>query len=166
MRPTRTGTTPRLALAVAAAAITATSLAPPASGATTSVEGTGVYDRLVLANNQDTVVIKAYGPKPASGTCDWSVNAKFRDGDGTNYTVTRACYGEDTLATSLSRGTTLKQCGGLAYSYNNTSGFYRFSVPRTCLTGLANRIKVTRSVMDLGSPSPSEAGPTAYVARG
>ena len=62
--------------------------------------------------------------------------------------------------------TTLKQCGGLTYSYNDTNDFYRFSVPRTCLSGLANRIKVTKSVMDIGSVTPSEAGPTPYVGRG
>ncbi len=162
----------RSAVVIAAAILMSTTLGLPAAvGATTSVNGSGVYQKLVLANNQNAVVLKMYGPRAAADSCDWSVNATMRDVDGTRYTVTRACYGgeadgEDVYATSLSRGTTLKACGGLAFSYNDTADFYRFSIPRTCLTGLANRIKVTKSEMELNTPSINEAGPTPYVARG
>jgi hypothetical protein len=156
----------RSAGVIAAAALMTTTLGVPvAVGATTSVEGTGLYEKLVLANNQSAVVIKAYGPGPFE-PCHWSVNARFRDRDGTVYTVTRGCYEESTYATSLSRGSNLKACDGLTGGYNATGGFWRFSVPRSCLTALANTIKVTKSVMNIGSASPSEAGPTPYVARG
>ena len=138
----------------------------PAWGATTSADGTGVYERLVLANNQNAVVLKMYGPRPPADDCNWSVNATLRDVDGPRYTVTRACYGEDTIANSLARGDALVPCDGLRVNYQDTGEFYRFTVPRTCLTALANKIKVTKSVMDVGSPSVSEAGPTVYVLRG
>jgi len=136
-----------------------------AHAAQTSVEGTGAYEKLVLANRQTKVVVRMYGP--GGGPCDIKyVTAKIRDRDGTRYTIAGGCYGKGEWAVSLSRGTTLVECDGLKLVYQETGGYWNGVMPRSCLSRLANRIKVTTSWIDDYSPTVNEAGPTRYVARG
>lgn len=152
-------------LAVAAAVIMLLLQPTAAHAARTSVPGTNAYTKLVLANNQKAVVTKMFGP--GGGPCSVKyVTAKFRDRDGTRYTIDGGCYGAGDWVTSLSRGQKLKSCAGFKLTYNESKGFWRGVVPRSCLKGLANSIKVTTSWIDDRSPTPGEAGPTKYVARG
>lgn len=139
--------------------------ASAAHAAQTSVSGTNSYTRLVLVNGQTQVTLRMYGP--GGGPCSVKyVDATVRDADGTRYTLSVGCYPGNTWAVGLSRGNTLVKCPGAKLSYVGTGGFWRGVMPRSCLSGLANRIKVTRSSLVDWSPTPGEAGPTRYVARG
>lgn len=141
-------------------------LAPGAAhAAKTSVEGTGNYEKLVLANLKNKVVVKMHGP--GGGPCDIKyVAATLRDKDGTRYTIDAGCYPGGTWIISLSRGSKLVECEGLKLTYQTTGGFWNGVMPRSCLKRLADRIKVTTSTIDDYSPTVSEAGPTNYVRRG
>jgi hypothetical protein len=147
------------------ASATVVTLAPPAQAEKTSVEGTHAFTRLVLDNRQRAVVLKMYGP--GGGDCSVKhLYDKIRDRDGTRYTVAAGCYPGAVWAVSLSTGGELVDCGGLAVSYDADGGFWLAKVPRGCLDGLADKIKVTSAGIDDYSPAPGEAGPTAYVDRG
>ena len=137
----------------------------PAQADKTSVEGTQAFTKLVLDNRQRAVVLKMVGP----GGGDCSVRYLFdriRDRDGTRYTVDAGCYPGAVWAVSLSTGGDLVECGGLSVDYDADGGFWLAKVPRGCLDGLADKIKVTAAGIDDYTPAPGEAGPTAYVDRG
>jgi hypothetical protein len=135
-----------------------------AHAAQTSVEGTGAYEKLVLANKQTKIVVKMYGP--GGGPCEVDyVTAKLRDKDGTRYTIAAGCYPGAVWGVSLSRGDQLVECEDLKLAYQSTDGYWNGVMPRSCLDDLANRVKVTTSWIDDGSPTANEAGPTRYVAR-
>jgi hypothetical protein len=136
-----------------------------ASAATTSVKGNGSYERLVLQNRAGPVVLKMFTP---GGECAIRyIQAALRDRAGTRYVVAGGCYGSGEWVASLSKGRDLVECPRLKLTYNADKGFWKAVVPRGCLRGLANRIKVPFSFVDDRSPNDdNEAGPTRYVARG
>ncbi len=138
---------------------------PPVHAAKTSVEGTNAYTKLVLLNKQSQVQVKMFGP--GGGDCSVKyLQTTVRDKDGTRYRLAAGCYPGATWAVSLEQGGDLVECEGASLAYVEADGYWRGKVPRSCLGGLANRIKVTTSSLDDYSPTPGEAGPTRYVARG
>jgi hypothetical protein len=143
-------------------------LAGPAGAESATVQGTGDLDKMSVNNGPGAVVAKVYGPNIECGLSRW-VEIVMRDGDGTKYTAMGGCYPGDPTAeggwhTSLSRGSKLVTCDGYTLTYNST-GFWRFEVPRSCLNRLANRIKV-KSDLASGSPSPGETVFTRWLIRG
>jgi hypothetical protein len=154
----------RLALSVLLACLAGLLAPAHASAATASVSGTNAYKRLTVNNADARVVLTLKAP---GGACDIKyLRVNLRDKDGTRYSVDAGCYPGATWASSLVRGSRLVSCSGLRLGYDEDRGQWRAIVPRTCLTGLANRIKSTSSYVDDYSPAPGEAGPTPWIARG
>lgn len=147
-------------------------LAGPAVAESQTIPGTGVVsgtvgdlEKLFVSNGSTSVVAKAFGPDIECGVSRW-VLFTMRDGDGTRYTAMGGCYPGGVWVKSLERGSSLVNCGGFTLRYNSTGGFWRFEVPRSCLSRLANRIKVVTAELNSGSPNPGQAGPTRWLSRG
>lgn len=135
-----------------------------ADAATTKVAGTNAYEKLVLSNGTNAIVFKVYGP---GGDCQIKyLDVSFRDKDGTRYAADAGCYPGGVWAASLTKGDELIDCSGYTMAYNVDKGFWKAVVPRSCLSDLADQVRVTESWLDDYSAFPGEAGPTKYVARG
>jgi hypothetical protein len=136
----------------------------PAGAASTSVQGTGSYEQLVVKNGTKNLVFKVHAP---GGECSIKyLQVKFRDRDGTKYEMDGGCYPGAVWASSLVRGMTLVDCPTFKLTYNETGEVWTGTIPRTCLTGLAASVKVTYSYVDDYSPNLNEVPATKYVARG
>lgn len=145
------------------------SLAGPATAQSQSVQGTGGdLQKMSVFNNTNAVVAKVFGSNIECGVSRW-VDIQMRDRDGTKYTAMGGCYPGDPASgggwhKSLERGSTLVKCG-FTLKYNTAGGFWRFEIPRTCLTKLGNQIKVVKGEV-VATASPGEAGPTGWLSRG
>jgi len=127
-----------------------------------TVDGRGVYDRLEFKNQDNRLVFRMYAP---GGKCRIdAITVKVRDRDGTKYRLTGWCEDGEWHKRLSRRGHTV-QCDDLRLMYKPSGGFWRAVVPRECLDGLANRVKVVRSRVYTGT-AVGKAGPTRYVARG
>lgn len=136
----------------------------PAGAASTSVLGTGSYEKLVVKNDAKSLIFKIFAP---GGECNIKyVAVKFRDRDGTRYEMDGGCYPGAVWASSLVRGTKLVDCPTFTLKYNATGGVWSASIPRTCLNGLAAAVKVTESYVDDYSPNVNEVPATKYVSQG
>jgi hypothetical protein len=146
-------------------------LAGPVAAESTTVTGSGPLEKMAVSNGQDAVVAKVHGPGNPCNVVRW-VKIRFRDQDGTRYTADGACLPGDPASgggwhKSLARGTNLVACGGYRLKYNATGAFWRFEIPRSCLTKLGNSIKVTAGeLVTTTSAIPGEAGPTGWLSRG
>lgn len=135
----------------------------PAEAATTSVKGTGSYEKLVVNNAAKKLTFKIHAP---GGACDIQYLAvKFRDRDGTRYAMDGGCY-QAKWAASLSRGTKLVSCDGLRLRYSAKNSVWTGSVPRTCLKQLGSAVKVTESYVQDYSPNINKVPATKYVRQG
>jgi hypothetical protein len=140
------------------------SLGSAAYAATTSVQGTGSYTKLVIANDTTNLTFKVFAP---GGECAIKyVQVSFRDRDGTRYAMNGGCYPGDAWAASLTRGDTLVACDGFTLRYNATKSAWIGTIPRVCLKRLATAVKVTGSYVDDYSPNINEVAATKYVAQG
>ena len=138
--------------------------AVPAGAASTTVQGTGSYDKLVVKNGAENLVFKIYAP---GGKCDVRyLLVRFRDRDGTRYSMEAGCYPGAVWAANVVRGTSLVDCPSFTLTYNQTGSVWTGTLPRTCLRGLAGAVKVTESYVDDYSPNVNEVPATAYVAQG
>lgn len=136
----------------------------PAGAATTSVTGTGSYEKLVVKNGTTNLVFKIHAP---GGGCDIKyVAVKFRDRDGTRYEMNGGCYPGAVWATSLVRGSNLVDCPKFTLKYDQTAGVWTGTIPRTCLKGLAPDVKETESWVDDYTPNINEVPATKYVTQG
>ena len=136
----------------------------PAGAASTTVEGTGSYEKLVVKNGNQNLVFNLHAP---GGKCDIKyLSVKFRDRDGTRYEMNGGCYPGAVWAASLVRGETLVECPTFTLKYNRTAGVWTGSIPRTCLRRLDAAVKVTGSYVDDYSPNVNEVPATRYVAQG
>jgi len=127
-----------------------------------TVTGSGDIQKLVAKNGTDSVVVQIFGP---GGECDIRyVAATLRGTDGVKYKVSGGCYPGGQWILGLSKGTKEVRCSSDRLAYNATGGFWRFTVPRTCLGKLTNKIKVSGELTF--GPMPGEAGPTSWVRRG
>lgn len=137
-------------------------LVGPAHADTASVSGSGDIDRMTVKNGDSAVVVKIFGP---GGKCEVrSVSATLKGTDGVSYQAQGGCYPGNTWALSLSKGTRSIACSEDRLRYNADNEFWKFVVPRSCLTKLTNKIKVTGSLVY--GPTPGEAGPTRLIPRG
>jgi hypothetical protein len=165
----KSGVTPLGAMLAAVALLLG--LAGPAAAESQTVTGSGTVTKMSVNNATDSVVAKVFGPNFAcDGASPKWVQIVMRDSDGTKYISKGRCQPGDPTNpltgwhVTLERGA-LKACKGDTVKYSGTGGFWRFEVPRSCLTGLANKIKVT-SELASGSPTPGAAGPTRWLTRG
>ena len=154
----------RALLAAGLAIVMVTVGAVSAQAASTTVQGTGSYDKLVVNNGTQNLVFKVFAP---GGECDIRyLRVKFRDRDGTRYTMEAGCYPGAVWAASLVRGQTIVDCSGFTLTYNTERSVWTGKIPRTCLIGLGGDVKVTESFVDDYSPMVNEVPPTGYVNQG
>ena len=145
-------------------ALLLTAMGTAAQAASTSVEGTGSYTKLVVNNGNNNLVFKLHAP---GGECDIKyLQVKFRDRDGTRYAMDGGCYPGPQWAASLVRGEALVDCDGFRLKFNATNSVWTGTIPRTCLAGLAGAVKVTESYVDDYTPNINEVPATKYVAKG
>ena len=147
-------------------------LAGPAAAESTTVSGAagGPLKKMFVSNGTNAVVAKVHGPGKTCDRVRW-VKIRLRDGDGTKYAAIGACYPGDPASgggwkTSLETDSALVSCDGFTLTYDGTANFWRFQVPRSCLTELANRIKVSGELVTTTSAIGGEAGPTPWLSRG
>ena len=136
----------------------------PAGAASTTVQGTGSYEQLVVKNGVQNLVFKSYAP---GGACDIRyLVIRFRDRDGTRYSMEAGCYPGGGWAANVVRGSNLVDCPRFTLTYSQTGSVWTSTIPRTCLRGLAGPVKVTESYVIDSSPNTNEVPPTTYVAQG
>lgn len=137
-------------------------LTGPAYADSTTVAGVSDIKKMYVNNGVGAVVVKVYG---AGGKCAIRyVAATMKGRDGTTYKATGGCYPGGTWIKSLEKGTKLVPCSDYTLRYNVAGKFWRFSIPRTCLPRLPDKIKVSGEMTQ--SAVPGAAGPTTLLARG
>jgi len=151
--------------AVVTTALMLAAMGTAAQAASTSVEGTGSYEKLVVNNGNQNLVFKIHAP---GGKCDIRyLRVEFRDRDGTRYQTDAGCYpGEEGWAANLVRGEKIIDCEGFSLKFNATSSLWTNTIPRTCLNGLGGAVKVTDSYVVDSTPNINEVPATKYVAKG
>lgn len=138
--------------------------AVPAQAATTSVTGTGSYEKLVVNNGTNNLVFKIHAP---GGKCDIRyLTVKFRDRDGTRYQMEAGCYPGAVWAANIVKGGAIVECPEFTLRYDADKSIWTSTIPRTCLNGLAGAVKVTESYVDDYSTNPGEVPATQYVSQG
>jgi len=149
-------------------AITATTLmitmGSAAHGASTSVAGSGSYEKLVVNNGNNNLVFKIHAP---GGECGIKyLRVAFRDRDGTRYEMDGGCYPGAVWAASLVRGDTIVDCGRFRLTFDADNSVWTGTIPRNCLARLGAAVKVTQSYVDDYTPNTNEVPATRYVAKG
>ena len=140
-------------------------LAGPAGAESQTVDGQSDIKKMFVSNGKNAVVAKVYGP---GGKCSKvkEVAIHLTDRDGTDFTARGACHAENVWGKSLDLPTAGVSCPDFTLAYDATGKFWRFAVPRTCLEGLANGIKVDGWLVTWANASPGLAGPTRRLSRG
>ena len=136
-----------------------------AQAASTSVNGTGSYEKLVVNNGNQNLVFKIHAP---GGKCDIKyLQVKFRDRDGTRYEMDGGCYPGAVWAASLVRGDSDHRLRRLlAEVQRDEQRVDRHHPAHLSRTALGGAVKVTYSYVDDYSPMPGEVLGTPYVAKG
>lgn len=138
-------------------------LAGTAGAETQSVKGAGPISKMVANNGKNAVLVKLYGTG-GKAKVRW-VNVSIRGKTGGTVKAQGAWYGADWI-NSLEKGEKLVSCPGLEIGWNGTKKFWRFLVPRSCLKGLADKVKVSAELVANTTAQPGEAGPTTWLRRG
>lgn len=135
-----------------------------ANAATTSVNGTGSYEKLTINNGAKNLVFKVFAP---GGKCNIKyLQVKFRDRDGTAYQIDGGCYPGNVWIASLVRNDKIIDCSGYSLKFNAKGKVWTATIPRTCLKKLGSAVKETYSYVDDFSPMPGEVPPSKYVKQG
>jgi hypothetical protein len=138
---------------------------PSATADDTTVDGRGVVESLWFSNQDGRLVVRVFAP---GGRCRVdSVGVRFRDRDGTKYTLLGRCTSREDRQweTTLLRGRRPAACEQMRLVYRPRADFWRGVVDRSCLPRLGNKVRVQRATVDTGT-RVGKAGPTRYVARG
>ena len=120
--------------------------------------------KMVVNNRDGSVLVKVFGTggKPA---VRW-IDVDIKDGDGTRYEAHGGWYG-DKWAKSLSKGSgTLVTCDGFALSWVGDGDYWKIVIPRSCLKGLADRIKAKSELVSFAGASPGYTPWSPWVNRG
>lgn len=136
-------------------------IAGPATADFAEIKGSGDIQRLFV-NNMDTKVIgKIYAP---GGSVN-SVELRLRGTDGQIYraVILNSPTGDKALYKGQANDV---NCPNLSITYNSTSHFWRFAVPRGCLNALTNKIRAKGYWADAGAPGYSETVWTPGIRRG
>lgn len=141
-------------------------LAGTAGAQTQSVTGAGPITKMVASNGQKAVVVKLHGGPGAGGPAKvrW-VDVSIKGKTGGTFEAQGAWYGADWVK-SLAKGEKLITCAGLEIVWNASKKLWRFVVPRSCLKGLSDRVRVSATLVSTVVAVPGEAGPTAWLRRG
>ena len=151
----------RILALTAAVIVVSLSFSGTANADTGTVTGTGDISKMVASNTSDAVIVKVFGP---GSKCDIRfVAATLKGTNGATYQASGGCYSGQWIL-GLTKGTKAVTCGGDRLAYNTTGGFWRFSVPRTCLGRLTDKIKVSAELTF--SAMPGAAAPTGWIRRG
>jgi hypothetical protein len=139
-------------------------LSSPTHAASVSTAGAGDITKLTLNNTDTKVLFKIFAPAGPIG----SVEAVMKDGDGTRYSavIINSTRGDTALYKGGPVNPVDASCPNLSISYNDTSGFWRVAVPRSCLGGLAGKIKGQGIYHEQFAPSASATSWTTWVRRG
>lgn len=129
-----------------------------------TIDGSGDISKLTLSNKDTKVLFKVFAPAGPIG----SVEAVMKDGDGTRYSavIINGTNGDTALYQGGPVDPVDVSCPNLSIGYNDTAGFWRFAVPRSCLDGLAGKIKGKGIYHAEGAPGASETSWTPWVRRG
>lgn len=119
--------------------------------------------KMAVNNRQGSVLLKIHGTGGTGAVR--SVTAYVKDRDGTRYQARAAWYGADWVV-SLSRGDRLVTCGAMVFRYVADRGFWKVSVPRSCLNRLADRIKARSEIVTPTSAYPGYTPWSPWVTRG
>jgi len=119
--------------------------------------------KMVVNNRQGSLLLKIHGTG-GKDAVRW-VTANVKDRDGTRYRAQAGWYGEDWIA-SLSRGDRLVTCDAMVFTYVADPGFWKISVPRSCLNRLADRIKARSEIVTPTSAYPGYTPWSPWVRRG
>ncbi len=149
-----------------AALVLLTGLAGSANAETVAVPSNGSPDlsKMVVNNGTSAVVVKLYGVG-GKDNVRWSF-VQLKGADGVTYEAKVGWYSGGVWIKSLYRGSTKITCGDYVYAWNATGGFWRVSVPRSCLDRLTNRLKAYSEHVTNTSATPGQAGWSPWVARG
>jgi hypothetical protein len=150
-----------VALAVAVVALLLCTTVP-AHAASTTVKGVSDITKMSVDNASSTIVVKVYGP---GGKCAirW-VSAEIKSKNGATYKAMGACYPGAVWAAGLEKGTKTVTCGGFKLAYKPAGGFWKFTIPRSCVPKMADKIKVNAELPQ--SAMPGTAALTKWLARG
>jgi hypothetical protein len=140
-------------------------MAGPVTAESQTMPGASDVKKMFVSNGQNAVVAKVYGP---GGKCSKvaQVDIRMSDKDGTEFTAIGACHPGNVWGKSLDLPTSGVDCKGFKLAYDATGKFWRFEVPRSCLKGLANGIKVLGELRTWANATPGQAGPTRRLSRG
>jgi len=153
----------KLMIGLTALALTIT-MGSVAQAASTTVEGSGSYEKLVVNNGNNNVTFRIHAP---GGKCDIRyLKVAFRDRDGTRYAMEAGCYPGATWAANIVRGDRLIDCGRFTLRFDADKSVWTATIPRNCLARLGAAIKVTASYVDDYTPNANEVPATPYVAKG
>jgi len=129
-----------------------------------TIDGSGSIDKMSVNNKDTKIIVKIFAP---GGSVN-SVEARVKDEDGTTYNavIINGPSGDTALYEGGPVNPVDAPCENLAIGYNTDGGFWRFAVPRSCLAGLAGKIKARGLWADAGAPGYSQTAWTPWVRRG
>ena len=146
-------------VAIAAMALATT---VPAFAASTTVTGVSDIKKMSVNNGASTLVIKIYGP---GGKCAIRyVGAEIKSKGGATYQANGGCYPGGTWAASLEKNHQAVKCADFKLAYKPKGGFWKFTIPRSCVSKMADKVKVTAELPQ--SAMPGTAALTKWLARG
>lgn len=126
-----------------------------------SIDGSGDIEKLVVNNKDTKVIVKIFAP----GGEVHSVEARLKGTDGQIYRAVILNGPDGDKALYKGQGNDVN-CSNLSIGYNETGGFWRFAVPRSCLNDLTNRIKARGYWAAVGAPGFSVTDWTPWIPRG
>jgi hypothetical protein len=133
-----------------------------ASADSVTVKGTGNITKMYVNNDTGKITVKVYGlDKPCMAKSLW-VTVSSRE--TAKYRAEAGCYG-GTWAKGLylyangdtGSGGKKVTCAGFVFKYVTDGKFYKIVMPRTCVSKLPNKVKVTAEGVDYASAMPGYA---------
>jgi len=132
----------------------------------------GDVRKIVVNNATANLTTKVFGlGKPCVGAKSLSVDVQNRRGR-LLYQAQAGCYGVD-WGTGLYATTTGKpedavpvKCPKFVLARSAKSGAFRVVIPRKCMSGAPNKLRVEVNGLNFGSATGGHAGPTKALRRG
>lgn len=120
--------------------------------------------KMVVNNRDGSVLVKVFGTGGKNKVDE--VIVRLKDGDGTAYRAIAGWYPGGVWAASLERGSNLVDCDNLVFSWVGDGDYWKVIVPRSCLKGLADRIKGKSEMASYVNASPGYTPWSPWVNRG
>lgn len=133
----------------------------------------GDIRKIVVNNATNALTTKVFGiGRPCKEAKSLQVNVQNRRGR-LLFMAEAGCYGASTWGTGLYSTTTGKPedatevtCGKFVFARSPKTGAYRIVIPRKCMAGAPNKLRVEVDGLNFGSASGGHAGPTKALRRG